>query len=79
MVYYLIILNIIAFLCYFLDKYFAIKNKRRISEYTLLTLSIFGGCFAALMAMYIFHHKTRKVKFILTNWIFVIIWIVLIK
>ena len=45
MINYLIIINIISFIIMGLDKLFAIKNKRRISENTLLFLSIIGGVF----------------------------------
>ncbi len=71
---YLIVINVITFIFYVLDKYYAIKDKYRISEYTLLSLSIFGGSFGALLGMYWFHHKTKKTKFILINLISLIIW-----
>ena len=75
---YLIINNIITFILYMLDKYYAVKDKYRISEYTLLTLSIFGGAFGGLLSMYWFHHKTKKTKFIFVNLISLIIWSILI-
>ena len=39
---YLVIINIITFIIFGLDKYFAIKNKFRISEATLFCLYIMG-------------------------------------
>ncbi|MBQ8234942.1 MAG: DUF1294 domain-containing protein [Bacilli bacterium] len=78
MIYYLIVLNIITFFLYMIDKYLAIKRKRRISEYHLLTLSILGGAFFALISMYLFHHKTRKRKFLLINLVFSLIWIFIV-
>lgn len=75
MVYYLILINFITFLTYMFDKWFAIKRKRRISEYHLLILSIFGGCFLGFISMYLFHHKTRKRKFIVINVIAIIGWL----
>ena len=61
-----------------IDKILAIKKKRRVSEYYLLIFSMFGGCFLALISMYLFKHKIRKKKFIFINIISVIIWIILI-
>ena len=46
-----------------LDKYFAIKNKYRISEATLFCLCIIGGCFLGFLGMKIFRHKTKKTYF----------------
>lgn len=62
---YLIIINIISFLFMGIDKLLAIKNKRRISERTLITISIIGGTLGTTLGMIIFRHKIRKIKFIL--------------
>lgn len=78
MLYYLIIINITTFFIYCLDKFLAIKKKRRVSEYHLLTLSIFGGCFLGIISMFLVHHKTRKRKFIIINLLSIIIWLCLI-
>lgn len=64
---YLISINIISFIIYGLDKILAIFNKSRIRESTLLFFSIIGGVFGAMLAMFIFHHKIRKKKFIIIN------------
>lgn len=59
----LAITNLIAFLMMGADKRKAVRDVRRISEKTLLTAC---GLFAApggLIGMYVFHHKTRKLKF----------------
>ena len=61
--YYLIIVNIITFIIYGLDKLFAKKNKRRISIVALFTLAFIGGSIGALIAMYVFKHKTQKPYF----------------
>ena len=62
---YLIILNIITFLIMGIDKYLAIKKKYRISEFHLLTLTLFGGSVGSLLGMIIFRHKTKKMKFLI--------------
>lgn len=63
---YLALINLLAFAMYGIDKRRAIKNKWRIPEKTLLLAALFGGAMGALWAMILFHHKTRKAKFILT-------------
>ena len=75
---YLIIINIIGFITCFIDKRKAINNKYRIKEITLLLISLIGGCFGFFFFLYMFHHKTKKLKFILLVPIMIITWIVLI-
>ena len=72
---YLKIVNIASFIIYGTDKLLAIKQQSRISETALLTLSLIGGSIGALLGMIIFHHKTKKIKFILLNPLFLIIQI----
>ena len=72
---YLIIVNIASFIIYGTDKLLAIKQQSRISETALLTLSLIGGSIGALLGMIIFHHKTKKIKFIILNPLFLIIQI----
>ena len=60
---YLIIINIIAFLAMLVDKKKAEKNRWRIKESTLLILALIGGSIGAITGMYVFHHKTKKLKF----------------
>lgn len=60
---YLLIVNLAAFVSFGLDKYYAIRDKWRIPERTLLFLAGIGGAAGAGMGMLVFHHKTRKPKF----------------
>ena len=62
----LISLNIVALLLFSLDKLFAVKSRFRIKEKWLLTSAVCFGALGALIAMYTFHHKTRKPKFYIT-------------
>lgn len=57
-----------------MDKNKAINGRRRISEDCLIYISLVGGCFGMSIAMCMFHHKTRKLKFKLV-YLFVFIWI----
>ena len=74
---YLVVINIISFFTYGLDKYLAIKNKRRISENTLISLSIIGGSIGSILGMFFFHHKTKKKRFLIMNPLILIIQIIL--
>jgi uncharacterized membrane protein YsdA (DUF1294 family) len=47
------------------DKKQAIKQKRRVSERTLLTLVVIGGTIASGIAMLTFRHKTAKRSYLL--------------
>ena len=60
---YLVIINIITFIVFGLDKYYAIKNKFRVSEATLFCLCIIGGSFLGYIGMKVFRHKTKKTYF----------------
>ena len=62
---YYILINVLTFILMGHDKKNAIKKKERIPEMTLFTLSFLGGCIGALLGMLIFHHKTKKFKFII--------------
>ena len=78
MIWYLVGINILAFLIYGLDKYLAVKNKYRVSEHSLFILSIFGGSFGSLLGMKVFHHKTKKKLFWIINILLLIIWVVIL-
>ena len=61
--YYLLAINVVAFIMYGIDKYKAKKAKWRIPEATLLLLAILGGSIGAWMGMKVWHHKTMHKKF----------------
>ena len=63
LVYYLIVLNIVTFLVYGIDKWKAKRAKWRISEATLLSLAVLGGSIGAWLGMKVWHHKTMHKKF----------------
>lgn len=63
MIYLILGINILSFILMGIDKYKAIKNNYRISENTLLLISILGGGIGSLLGMILFHHKTKKLKF----------------
>ena len=61
--YYLLAINVVAFIMYGIDKYKAKKAKWRIPEATLLLLDVLGGSIGAWMGMKVWHHKTMHKKF----------------
>ena len=58
LLYYLIVINVVSFLVYGIDKWKAKQGSWRISEATLLMLAVIGGTIGALLGMKIWHHKT---------------------
>ena len=60
---YLLVINILAFFCYGLDKLKAKRNARRISERSLLLLAVVGGSLGAWFGMLVWRHKTKHAIF----------------
>lgn len=60
---YLISINIVTFLAMFIDKKRAEKGEWRIKESTLLGLAMLGGSIVGITGMYVFRHKTKKLRF----------------
>ena len=63
LLYYLIVINIVTFVVYGIDKLKAKQGSWRISEATLLIFAVIGGSIGALLGMKIWHHKTMHKKF----------------
>lgn len=72
---YFIIINLLSFITFGIDKRKAILNEQRISENTLLILCLLGGIVGGIFGMIIFHHKTKKIKFLLFMPIIMLLWI----
>ena len=62
---YLLFINILTFIMYGLDKYFALKQKSRIKVSTLILFASAGGSIGGLLGMYGFRHKIRKDYFVI--------------
>ena len=60
-----LLLNLVSFLMFGLDKWKAMHGRWRIPESTLLLSAALGGSTGAFLGMKMFHHKTRKAKFYL--------------
>ena len=60
---YFIMINVITFLVFAIDKRRAVGGAWRISEATLFGLSIVGGTIGGILAMQICRHKTKHWTF----------------
>ena len=63
LLYYLLVINILTFAVYGIDKWKARQGSWRISEATLLMLAVIGGTIGALLGMQVWRHKTMHLKF----------------
>ena len=73
----LIVVNLVSFALYGLDKLKAKKGLWRIRESTLLLIAAFGGSLGALLGMEVFRHKTKHWSFKLLVPLFLILHIAL--
>lgn len=60
---YLLLVNLVGFGIMALDKFKAQKGYWRTPEKTLFTITLLGGGFGTIAGMYMFRHKTKKLKF----------------
>lgn len=61
---YFYLINALTLLIYGYDKAVAGTGRSRVRERTLLILATLGGSIGAIIAMKLFHHKTRKNSFL---------------
>lgn len=62
-VFCLLVINLLAYLSFYLDKTAAVQGRRRISESTLLSIALLGGSLGCVLGQQKFRHKTRKQPF----------------
>lgn len=60
---YLLLINLVTFVLYGIDKWKAKTDRWRIPEATLLWLAAAGGSIGAWCGMKVWHHKTLHKKF----------------
>lgn len=63
LVIYLVVINVVTFFLYGIDKWKAKRSKWRIREAKLLGLAVLGGSVGAWLGMKVWHHKTMHKKF----------------
>ena len=67
-----LVLSIVSFVIYGLDKERAIKGDRRVPEGTLQLLAFLGGWPGAFLGQRQFRHKTKKTPFLMVFWFLVV-------
>lgn len=72
---YLVVINLIAFVLYGIDKKRAIRNEHRIRESVLLWIARLGGAIGSWLGIKAFHHKTKHTKFRVIVPLWIVIWI----
>ena len=75
---YLVVINLIAFILYGIDKKRAIRNEHRIRESVLLWIARLGGAIGSWLGIKIFRHKTKHTKFRVIVPLWMIIWIIVV-
>ena len=60
---YIVIMNIVSFLMFGIDKKRAKKRQKRISEKKIMRVCFWGGALGGIIGMSIFKHKTKQKKF----------------
>lgn len=60
---YAIAINLFGLFIMFYDKRKAQKGQWRIKEGTIMIVTLLGGGIGTIAGMYIFRHKTKKLKF----------------
>ena len=72
---WILIASLIAFVAHGRDKRAARLGRRRTPERTLHLFELIGGWPGALVAMIVFHHKTRKASYFLVTALIVAAWV----
>jgi uncharacterized membrane protein YsdA (DUF1294 family) len=67
------VINVIGFLLYAVDKYSAKKGYWRIKETTLHFISLIGGWSGAAIAQQWLKHKNRKLTFQIRYWLTIVV------
>ena len=73
---YLIMINVLTFIMFGIDKFKAKMHLWRISEKILLVLVLSGGCLGGWLGIFIFRHKTKDISFLLPMILLTVSWII---
>ena len=75
---YIICVNLLGLIYFFIDKQKAKRQSWRTPEATLFTIAIFGGSIGCLLGMYLFRHKTQKPAFFIGMPVILILQVLLV-
>ena len=73
---YLIMINVLTFIRFGIDKVKAKMHLWRISEKILLLFVVSGGCLGGWFGIFIFRHKTKDRSFLLPMILLTVSWII---
>lgn len=73
---YLILVNLVGFFLYGLDKAKSKRKGNRIPERQLLWVARIGGGVGCWLGMMLFRHKTKHIRFKILVPLWTIIWVV---
>ncbi|HEY4629197.1 DUF1294 domain-containing protein [Flavobacterium sp.] len=62
--YYFLAVNILSFSITGIDKWYAVRQKFRVSEKILLVFVLIGGTIGSAIAMLLFRHKISKLSYL---------------
>jgi len=60
---YLLVINVVGFFTMWFDKISAKKGQWRTPEKTIFSITLLGGGLGTVSGMFLFRHKTKKMKF----------------
>lgn len=76
LIYHLLIINVLAFVLYGVDKRRAVRNEYRIRECVLLWMARLGGGIGSWLGIKAFRHKTIHTRFRIVVPMWIVIWVV---
>lgn len=75
---YILIVNVLAFILYGIDKRRSQRKMYRIPENTLLWMARIGGGVGSWLGIKVFHHKTKHKRFMIIVPLWTVLWVVAI-
>lgn len=71
----ILIVNVLAFVLYGIDKRRSQRKMYRIPENTLLWMARIGGGVGSWLGIKVFHHKTRHKRFMIIVPLWTVLWV----
>ena len=72
---YILIVNVLAFILYGIDKRRSQRKMYRIPENTLLWMARIGGGVGSWLGIKVFHHKTKHKRFMIIVPLWTVLWV----